>query len=275
MPPVPHFLLLQPESPDDQDHPVKWAFGLSPPDVWTAFQERFGLPLHGGYGSTETTMVGMSGFRTDPPYPKDQLDLPLGGSVMGLPIPGWCDIRIADENSNVVAPLAFGEVQIHGPGVLTEYYNNPEATRAAFTPDGWFKSGDIGYYAEDGRFVMVDRTKNLIRRSGENIAPAEVEEVLMDHPAIAEVAVVPVADELRGQELRACIVVAEGASVSAEDVYAYCEEELAGFKVPRYLEFCDELPHTPTFKVQKEQLVSSADPARWVDRVAMKKNGRA
>ena len=267
MPPVPTFLLATPESPDEPG-PIEWAFAVSPPDVWRAFQERFRIPMHGGYGSTETTMVGMSGGRADGRYSDEDLDLPLGGSVMGKPLPDWCEMRIADAGENVVPPLTFGEVQVRGPGVLKEYYNNPAATKAAFTRDGWFKSGDVGYYTDDGRFVHVDRTKNLIRRSGENIAPAEIEEVLMEHPGVAEVAVVPVEDEIRGQEIRACVVPAPGSEITAADVFALCAAELSAFKVPRYVEFLDSLPHTPTFKIQKDQLIGASDRSRWVDRLA-------
>jgi acyl-CoA synthetase (AMP-forming)/AMP-acid ligase II len=271
MPPVPAYLLAR-DDDDHVGHTIEWAFGISPPDVWKQFQERFGVPLHGGYGSTETTMVGMTGFRDDPPYPGEELDLPLGGSVMGKPIPDWCELRIADPDDQPLPPLTFGEVQVRGPGVLTEYYRNPQATAAAFTSDGWFKSGDIGYRTEDGRYLLVDRTKNLIRRSGENIAPAEIEEVLNEHPGIAEAAVVPVEDDIRGQEIRACIVRAAGAELTAEDVFDHCAAQLAPFKVPRYVEFLDELPHTPTFKIQKEPLVQDGDRTRWVDRLG---RGRA
>lgn len=267
MPPVPHFLLLRPESDDDRNHPLRWAFGVAPAEQWRQFQHRFGIPMHGGYGSTETTMVGMSGSRSDGMLSDAMLDLPRGGSVMGKPIPGWCDIRIAnDSDDGEAAPLELGEVQVRGPGVMTRYYNNPEATEQAFTADGWFKSGDVGYRTDDGRFLMVERTKNLIRRSGENIAPAELEAVLQDHPAVEEVAIVPVVDDLRGQEIRACIVPVDGYSLTAEEVFAFCRAELADFKVPRFVEFRDELPHTPTFKVQKEILVQDVDRSGWVDR---------
>jgi crotonobetaine/carnitine-CoA ligase len=266
MPPVPAYVLARPES-EDAPHPVEWAFGLSSADVWKRFQERFGIPLHGGYGSTETTIVGLSGVRADSFCTDEALDAPLGGSVMGKPIPDWVQIRIADEHGAVQPHLTTGEVQMTGPGVTTGYYRNPQATAAAFTPDGWFRTGDIGYSVEDGRFFWVDRSKNLIRRSGENIAPAELEEVLTDHPGIHEAAVLPVPDDLRGEEIRACIVRSDVGHVSAEEIFAYCAEQVAAFKVPRYIEFFESFPHTPTFKIQKEPLLAATDRENWIDRL--------
>ncbi|HEY3484444.1 MAG TPA: class I adenylate-forming enzyme family protein [Ilumatobacteraceae bacterium] len=261
MPPVPSFLRLH----DDLDPatPFEWAMTGGRVDHWSEMQDRFGIVGHSGYGSTETTMVTMTGDRASGPAGGDDLFGPLGGFACGRPIQGWNELRVVRDDGAIAAPLEAGHLEFRGPGVIVEYFGRPGSP---LDDGGWFRPGDIGYLDEDGRLFMVDRANDLIRRSGENISPREVEDVLTDHPDIDEAAVVPVDDELRGQELRACVVLRQGAVLSADAIFAHCAEHLSAFKVPRYLDVRTSLPHTPTMKVRKDVL--TAEPSSpWIDRL--------
>ena len=262
MPPVPSFLRLH----DDLDpaSPFEWAMTGGRVDHWAEMQERFGIVGHSGYGSTETTMVTMTGDRASGPAGGDDLFGPLGGFACGRPIDGWNELRVVRDDGTPAAPLQAGHLEFRGPGVIAEYFGRPGSPQDA---DGWFRPGDIGYLDSDGRLFMVDRANDLIRRSGENISPREVEDVLDDHPDIDEAAVVPVDDDLRGQELRACVVVRAGAELDAAAIFAHCAEHLSAFKVPRYLDIRSSLPHTPTMKVRKDLLVAEPPSAGWIDRL--------
>ncbi|RYG81282.1 MAG: hypothetical protein EON59_14710, partial [Alphaproteobacteria bacterium] len=127
-----------------------------------------------------------------------------------------------------------------------------------------FKTGDRAYVNRHNELFFVERAGNSIRRNGESISAAEVEAALLEHPGVRDVAVVPVPDEIRGQEVRACVMREPGSTVSADELFAHCLEALAKFKVPRYIDFWDEFPLTSTLKISRSQLTS--DPARWVDR---------
>ena len=134
------------------------------------------------------------------------------------------------------------------------YYRDPEATAAAMTADGRYRTGDKGYRDEDGWFYFVDRKSNMIKRAGENISASEVEEVLLDHPAVAEAAVIGVDDPVRDQAVKAFIVLDAGAVATTDDITAYCACRLADFKVPTIVEVVDGLPHTSVGKVAKKLL---------------------
>ena len=266
MQPVPRYLLDEPPSPRDTDHTLRWVLATAAPDDWLAIQDRFGIAFHSSYGSTETTVVRLTGTRVDGPTSRARVKGPRGGGLCGRAIEGWADVRITSEQGGTARPDELGAIEVRGVPVVEEYFADPAATSAAFTDDGWFTTGDIGYVTDDGDLYIVDRAVNRIRRSGENIAPREIEELLEEHPAIAHAAVVPVADVLRGEEIRACIVLEPGARLVAEDVFRYCREHLARFKVPRYVDFRDDLPRTPTLKVRKDALVAEPN-STWVDRL--------
>ena len=179
-------------------------------------------------------------------------------------------LRICNEEGESCAPGELGEIVKQSPAVMMGYYKNPEATAAALR-DGWLHTGDLGYLDEDGFLYFVDRKKDMIKRSGENIASAEVERVLNSHPLIAESAVVAVADPIRQEEVKACIVLGPGGSretLPPEQVWAFCAEHLAPFKIPRYLDYRQELPKTPSSKVQKNLLREEGLCAGMVDRQA-------
>ena len=151
----------------------------------------------------------------------------------------------------------MGEIQVKGvPGrtVMKGYFRNPEATAAAFTEDGWLRTGDKGYMDESGWFFFVDRKANMIKRAGENISAGEVENVLECHPAVAESAVIGVPDPIRDQAVKAFVRLEAGARLTEEEVRAHCEEHLAPFKVPSLVEFVEDFPRTCSMKIEKKLL---------------------
>jgi crotonobetaine/carnitine-CoA ligase len=171
--------------------------------------------------------------------------------------------RIVGDDGKPVAQGETGELQMRGPGMLQGYYKNPEATKAAFDGD-WFRTGDLFRQDERGYYYIVGRVKDMVRRAGENIAAREVEAVITGLPQIVEVGVIPVPDETRGEEVKACVVLQPG--LTREDVpprmiVEHCAARLAAFKVPRYIAYVAELPKTPSGKIAKGTLKAmSADP---------------
>jgi fatty-acyl-CoA synthase len=177
------------------------------------------------------------------------------GSV-GKPVVNL-ELRILRPDDGPAEPGQAGEVLLRGPKVVSGYWNNPEATAAAFTPDGWFRTGDIGHLDSDGYLYIEDRKKDMIVSGGENVASSEVERVLYEHPAVLEAAVVGLPDARWGEVPRAFVVVNPGADtrdVTAEALIAHCRARLAGFKTPKQIVFLDALPRTPSGKVLKREL---------------------
>ena len=169
-----------------------------------------------------------------------------------------------DEAGAEVAPGDVGELQIRGPGIMSGYYNNPEATAEALT-DGWFRTGDLFRQDGDGFYHIVGRKKDMIRRSAENIAAREVETVLAAAPGVAEVAVVGVPDDLRGEEVKAYLKPKDGVQPGPEvldGAIACAREGLAPFKVPRFWTFVEEFPRTASLKVSKPQIVAGVEDLR-------------
>ncbi len=202
-----------------------------------------GVPVLQVYGSTETCPIAV--------YTRLGGDLSRPGST-GLP--GLlCEARVVDEAGRDVPAGVFGEIVVRGPNVLTEYWGNTAAT-ADVLREGWFWTGDIALRDADGYFFIHDRKKNMIVSGGENIYPAEIERVLLEHPAVTEAAVVGIADP-RWQEVPVAFVVARhGEPVTAAELRAYLFEQLARFKVPRKITFVDELPRNALGKVQHFRL---------------------
>ncbi len=187
------------------------------------------LPLE-RYGMTETVML------TSNPY-----DGPRKPGTVGFPLPA-VDLRLADD----------GEVQVRGPNVIDHYYERPDADREAFTPDRWFRTGDLGAFDEDGYLQLIGRSKELIITGGENVFPREVEEAIATHPDVVEVAVVGRPSERWGEEVTA-VVVAER-PVPAEALRVYAARQLAPYKVPKRIEFVDELPRNAMGKIVRSEL---------------------
>lgn len=210
----------------------------------------------------------------------------IGTACFGRADPRVVEYRIVDEQGRDVTPGEPGELLVRhaGPdprfGFFREYLKDPDATAAAWE-GGWFHTGDVVRIDADGDFHFVDRRKNVIRRSGENIAAVEVEAALLTHPAVRSVGVAPVPDEVRGDEVMACVVPREppadaaAASALAADIVTHCLGRLAYYKAPGYVGFCDALPLTATEKIQRaglRELALRLRAAGAIDTRAMKKS---
>ena len=216
-----------------------------PTRILNAYEER-GLSFSQGYGMTETS-PGATSLSPSMTRAKQ-------GSV-GLPH-FFTDVRIADEHGAMVPRGTVGEIEIAGPNVFPGYLNLPEATEAAFSPDGWFRSGDMGYLDADGYLYISDRLKDMIISGGENIYPAEVENALMSHAAVADCAVIGVPSERWGETVKALVVRASDAAAEAgaQDLIAYCRERLAHYKCPTSVDWIDRVPRNPSGKILKTEL---------------------
>ncbi|MGE5704074.1 MAG: acyl-CoA synthetase [Clostridia bacterium] len=173
-------------------------------------------------------------------------------TTVGRPVVN-VEIRVVDEHGRDVGENEVGEIIYRGPTVMKEYYRDPQATAEAFS-DGWFHSGDLVRVDEEGFITIVDRKKDMIISGGENIYPAEIEEVLYRHPAVLEAAVIGVPDGEWGEKVRACIVLKPGQALTAEEVVAYCTASLASYKKPKEIQFLDALPRNAGGKVLKRTL---------------------
>jgi long-chain acyl-CoA synthetase len=213
-----------------------------PVEVLRGFEEQFGCKVLEGYGLSETSPVASFNHPDRERKP---------GSI-GTPIEG-VEMKVVDEQGGEVDQGEVGEIVIKGHNVMKGYWNRPDATEEAIK-DGWFHSGDMGKIDEDGYFSIVDRKKELIIRGGYNVYPREVEEVLYEHPAVLEVAVVGVPDEKMGEEVGAAVVLKQGEDVSEGDLRDYVKNEVAGYKYPRKIWFLDELPKGPTGKILKREI---------------------
>jgi len=159
-----------------------------------------------------------------------------------------------------VSEDGLGEIAIRGHNIMKGYWNRPDATAAAIDADGWFHTGDVARVDEDGYFFIVDRTKDMIIRGGYNVYPREIEEVLYEHPAVREAAVVRIPDDVLGEEVGAAIALVPGAEADAAAIRDFVKERVAGYKYPRRIWFIDELPKGPTGKIQKRDITIPAEP---------------
>ena len=221
------------------------AAATMPVEIARRWQAAFGRPIYEGYGLTETS----------PFASYNHIWQHRPGSV-GTPIEN-VEIQVLDADDRVVEPGTWGEICIKGPNVMLGYWNRPEDTALAIR-DGWFHSGDIGYMDADGYIYLVDRVKDMINSAGFKIWPREVEEVLFQHPAIRECAVVGLADALKGEIPAVFLVLREGASLSTEEFDDYCRQHIAAYKIPRRVEFVDALPKSATGKILKRVLRDQA-----------------
>jgi malonyl-CoA/methylmalonyl-CoA synthetase len=214
-----------------------------PDEVFTGFEQTFGYTLLERYGMTET------GMNCSNPL-KGERRL---GSV-GRPLSG-VEVRVVHPETN--RPLAdgeIGEVQLRGPNVFKGYWKQTQKTAEAFTADGWFRTGDLGFLEPDGYLTLCGRSKDLIISGGLNIYPPEVERVLADHPSVAACAVIGCADREWGERVTAVVVLHRGESVSEADLIAFCRERLASYKSPKSIVFKDQLPRNAMGKVKKAEL---------------------
>jgi acyl-CoA synthetase (AMP-forming)/AMP-acid ligase II len=171
---------------------------------------------------------------------------------VGIPIPP-SQIRVVDPDGRDLAPGEVGEILVRSPQVMLEYWNRPEATAEAVR-DGWYWSGDAGFFDEDGYLYMHDRIKDMVISGGENVYPAEVESCLFEHEGVADVGVIGVADGTWGEAVRACVVRAPGADVGAQDLIDFARDRIAHYKCPSSVVFVDELPRNPSGKILKREL---------------------
>jgi acyl-CoA synthetase (AMP-forming)/AMP-acid ligase II len=252
-------LLNQPPQPDDRTHHVRFGIGAGvEPQLHAPFEERFGFPLIEIWGMTEMVRLLID---NEPPRQ-------VGTRAFGRPVPG-IDVRVVDERDHPLPPGQPGEMTIRHSGAtprrgfFSGYLKDDAATAEAWR-GGWFHTGDTVRHDADGMLHFVDRKKNIIRRAGENIAAAEVEAVLQAHHWVQQVAVLAVADDIREEEVFACIVLAEGAhrDQAADALFGHCLRELAYFKAPGWLYFCDNLPTTGTQKIQKHQIFTGGTDPR-------------
>jgi long-chain acyl-CoA synthetase len=205
-------------------------------------ESRFGVHIHEGYGLTEASPVVTTTLGTDAPV----------GSV-GVPVPGL-ELRLVDESGDDVLVGDAGEILVRGPNVFQGYLDDPEATARTIDADGWLHTGDVATVDDNGYLYLVDRVKDLIIVSGFNVYPAEVEEVLMGHPAIDACAVVGVPHPFTGEAVKAYVVTVRGQSVEEDEVVQYCASRLARYKCPKKVWFVDEVPQGMGGKVLRRAL---------------------
>jgi acyl-CoA synthetase (AMP-forming)/AMP-acid ligase II len=221
-----------------------------PPEHHLAFERKFGIGIIETMGLTETVAPAFS----NPPDPARRKVGSVGRA-------SGCEARVVDEKGAELPDGTPGEIVIRGPQVTSGYYKNPEATVAAFFPGGWLRTGDIGRRDADGFFFITGRIKELIIKGGENIAPREIDEVLLRHPAVLDAAAVGVPDRHYGQEIAACVVRREGAACTETELRDFCHEHLGRYKTPKAIHFVEELPRGPSGKVQRLKLLDIL-PAR-------------
>jgi long-chain acyl-CoA synthetase len=215
-----------------------------PAEIADAFQTRFALTIHEGYGLTEaapivtTSALGAGAPRT--------------GSI-GPPLPG-VEVRLVDVDGTDVLAGDPGEIWVRGPNVFPGYWRDDEATARALTDDGWLRTGDIAVTDDDGALSLVDRSKDLVIVSGFNVYPAEVEEVLLTHPDVAEVAVVGEDHPRTGEAVVAFVVPEDGRTLDAEELTAHCTGSLARYKCPSRIEVVEALPRSFAGKVLRREL---------------------
>ena len=262
MPTVVSILLRSPPSSEDRNHAVRLCVTPITEPLLEAFEARFGIPVVNTYGMTET-MLNVMNFVDPTRRRRGAIGKPLAPEVH--------EVRIVDEDDNEVPCGVAGEIVDRSPALMAGYYKDPETTERVLR-GGWMHTGDVGYLDEEGFLHFVGRKKEMIRRGGESIAPAEIEAVLTEHPAVDEAVVVGVPDPLREEEVKACIVLREGedaATVPPGVLFEHCAARLADFKVPRYLEYRHDFPRTPTLRVQRNKLAHAGGEAgtRLFDRL--------
>ncbi|MGK2877572.1 MAG: long-chain-fatty-acid--CoA ligase [Solirubrobacterales bacterium] len=212
-----------------------------PVEVLSGVEDKLGAKLLEGYGLSETSPVASFNVPSKPSKP---------GSI-GTPVAG-VEMKLVDDDGNDVpdGPDAVGEIAIKGPNVMKGYWKRDDATAEVMRGD-WFLSGDIGRRDDEGYYFIVDRKKEMIIRGGYNVYPREIEEVIYEHPAVMEAAVIGVPDETHGEEIAAVIGLKPGQTATADEIQAFVKERVAAYKYPRHIWFVDELPKTATGKILK------------------------
>jgi long-chain acyl-CoA synthetase len=217
-----------------------------PSEQHRAFEDRFGIGIIETMGLTETAAPAFSN-----PLDPGRRKLGSVGRASGG------EARVIDASLAPVPDGSTGELAIRGPHVMKGYYKNEAATAGTFTPDGWLRTGDLGHRDGDGFFFVTGRIKELIIKGGENIAPREIDDALLGHPAVRDAAAVGIPDRHYGQEIMACVVLREGTGCSEDELRDFCLHKLGRFKTPKVIRFVAELPRGPSGKVQRLKLLDA------------------
>jgi long-chain acyl-CoA synthetase len=222
-----------------------------PVEVLRSFEQAFGCIVLEGYGLSETSPVAAFNHPDRERKP---------GSI-GTPVQG-VEMRAIDDHGDEVPQGEVGEIVIRGHNIMKSYWQRPDATSEAISADGWFKTGDMGRIDEDGYFFIVDRKKELIIRGGYNVYPREIEEVLYEHPAVHEVAVIGIPHPELGEEVGAAVSLRPGAEATPEELRAFAKGQVAAYKYPRHVWLLDELPKGATGKILKREIQPPAEALR-------------
>ena len=243
-------ILSKEYDPADRDNPLRlilFAQSVGQQEL-DQFENQFDTRLYQLYGMTETVGIPLMNQPHGTPN-----NLSIGRPTLGY------EVKLIDEEGNDVQPGQTGQIAVKGvPGrtIMKGYFKNPEAT-AATVQDGWLLTGDNARLGEDGNFYFVDRLKDMIKRSGENVAAGEVESVLTDHEAVYEAAVVGVPDPIKDEAIKAFVILHDGATATSEELLDYCRERLANFKVPDTIDVVEDFPRTAVGKIQKHLIRQS------------------
>jgi long-chain acyl-CoA synthetase len=220
-----------------------------PVEIHRRFEERFKVTIREGYGLSETSPLATL----------TPLGQPMRPGSIGLPVWGVEAELISKDWTRVEGPDEVGEIAIRGHNVMKGYLHRPEAT-AEVMRDGWFRTGDLARRDEDGWLYIVDRAKDMIIRGGFNVYPREIEEILLTHPAVSMAAVIGVPHDSHGEEVKACVVLHPGATLTEHELIDWCKENMATYKYPRQVEFLDTLPMNATGKILKRELRDTPEP---------------
>ncbi len=218
-----------------------------PVELMKAFEEKFGCKVLEGYGLSETSPIASFNHPDKERKP---------GSI-GTPVDG-VDMKVVDDDGKDCEQGDVGEIVIRGHNVMKGYWNKPDATEESIR-DGWFHTGDMAKVDEDGYFFIVDRKKDMIIRGGYNVYPREIEEVLYEHPAVREAAVLGVPHDTHGEEVAAAVALKDGQEATADELRDFVKEQVAAYKYPRKIWFVDELPKGPTGKILKREIEPPED----------------
>ncbi|MFH1153533.1 MAG: long-chain fatty acid--CoA ligase [Pseudomonadota bacterium] len=237
-----YFLNMKDREPDLSS--IRYFFtaaAVMPREVADAWHARYKMPIHDGYGLTECS-----------PFASYNHDVKHKPGSIGYPIMN-VEMKIVDEEGNEVSQGKWGEICIKGPNVMKGYWRRPEET-ARTIRDGWLFTGDVGAQDEEGYYFIVDRVKDMIISAGNNIYPAEVENVLYSHPAVLETAVFAMPDPIKGESVKAAVVLQPGMNPTPEELIEYCRAKMAKYKAPKQIVFVDGLPKSATGKILKRIL---------------------
>jgi len=222
-----------------------------PVEILRGFEDAFGCKVLEGYGMSETCAIAAF----------NRPDRERKPGSIGIPVPG-VEMKVVGEDGKEVPQGEVGEILIKGPVVMKGYWNRDDATAETIDSDGWLHSGDMATIDEDGFFFIVDRKKDMIIRGGFNVYPREIEEVLYEHPAVAEAAVVGVEHESLGEEVAAAVALKDGEEATPDELRAYVKERVAAYKYPRLVWITDSLPKGPTGKILKRDIEVPSEVAQ-------------